>query len=191
MEYITTANVLAWVFLTLGIFLMFVGYWLAATALFPRHVGRCEVLFSRPVIVSLIGLLLAVIPIVAGFAILKAFPVALKWIGLVLIIVLVVGFMAFSKAGAAKKAQVEKESAQKIDSPYAAIANGKADVEGGVIKVAARRGGVVREVFVNEGDRVVTGQILAVDGGFTAHLPSVADMRPIIEGMKGAPGKWT
>jgi HlyD family secretion protein len=69
--------------------------------------------------------------------------------------------MAFSKAGAAKKAQVEKESAQKIDSPYAAIANGKADVEGGVIKVAARRGGVVREVFVNEGDRVVTGQILA------------------------------
>jgi hypothetical protein len=37
----------------------------------------------------------------------------------------------------------------------------------------------------------VTGQILAVDGGFTAHLPSVADMRPIIDGMKGAPGKWT
>jgi NAD(P)-dependent dehydrogenase (short-subunit alcohol dehydrogenase family) len=37
----------------------------------------------------------------------------------------------------------------------------------------------------------VTGQVLAVDGGFTAHLPSVADMRPIIDGMKGAPGKWT
>lgn len=85
MEYITTANVLAWVFLTLGIFLMFVGYWLAATALFPRHVARCELLFARPVMVSLIGLLLAVIPIVAGFAILKAFPVALKWIGLILI----------------------------------------------------------------------------------------------------------
>lgn len=83
------------------------------------------------------------------------------WIGLILIVVLVVGFMAFSKAGAAKKAEVEKAAAQKIDSPYAAIANGKADVEGGVIKVAARRGGVVREVFVNEGDKVVAGQILA------------------------------
>lgn len=83
------------------------------------------------------------------------------WIGLVLIVLLGVGFVAFTKAGAAKKAQVEKESAQKIDSPYAAIANGKADVEGGVIKVAARRGGVVREVLVNEGDRVVAGQILA------------------------------
>lgn len=37
----------------------------------------------------------------------------------------------------------------------------------------------------------VTGQILSVDGGFTAHLPSVADMRPIIESMKKAPGQWT
>lgn len=37
----------------------------------------------------------------------------------------------------------------------------------------------------------VTGQILSVDGGFTAHLPNVADMRPIIDGMKKAPGQWT
>lgn len=37
----------------------------------------------------------------------------------------------------------------------------------------------------------VTGQILSVDGGFTAHLPSVADMRPIIDGMKKAPGQWS
>ncbi len=36
----------------------------------------------------------------------------------------------------------------------------------------------------------VTGQILSVDGGFTAHLPSVADMRPIIDGMRKAPGQW-
>lgn len=85
MEYITTANVLAWVFLTLGFFLMFIGYWLAATALFPRHVERCEANFARPVVVALVGLLLAVIPVIAGFAILNAFPVALKWIGLILI----------------------------------------------------------------------------------------------------------
>ncbi|WGM47298.1 NADP-dependent 7-alpha-hydroxysteroid dehydrogenase [Brevundimonas sp. NIBR10] len=37
----------------------------------------------------------------------------------------------------------------------------------------------------------VTGQILSVDGGFTAHLPNVADMRPIIDGMKKAPGQWS
>ncbi len=83
------------------------------------------------------------------------------WIGLALIVVLVVGFIFFSHASAAKKAQFEKAAAEKIESPYAAIANGKADVEGGVIAVAARRGGVVRDVYVNEGDRVVAGQILA------------------------------
>lgn len=48
-----------------------------------------------------------------------------------------------------------------VDSPFAAIANGKADVEGGVIQVAARAPGVVREVDVSEGDRVKKGQILA------------------------------
>jgi HlyD family secretion protein len=46
-------------------------------------------------------------------------------------------------------------------SPYAAIANGKADVEGGVIPVAARRGGIVKEVYVNEGDMVRKDQVLA------------------------------
>jgi multidrug resistance efflux pump len=50
---------------------------------------------------------------------------------------------------------------QTAPSPYAAIANGKADVEGGIIQVAARRGGVVKAVYVQEGDRVVAGQILA------------------------------
>jgi HlyD family secretion protein len=83
------------------------------------------------------------------------------WIGLALIVVLIVGFMLFSQASAAKKVELEKAAAEKVESPYAAIANGKADVEGGVIAVAARRGGVVRDVYVNEGDRVVAGQILA------------------------------
>ena len=83
------------------------------------------------------------------------------WIGLVLIILLVVGFNVMQQGAAAKKADQEKAAAEKIDSPYAAIANGKADVEGGIIQVAARRGGVVRDVYVQEGDRVTAGQILA------------------------------
>ncbi|HEX8661375.1 MAG TPA: HlyD family efflux transporter periplasmic adaptor subunit [Brevundimonas sp.] len=84
------------------------------------------------------------------------------WIGLVLIIVLVVGFTFMQSAGKAKKAEEEKANAQaKVESPYAAIANGKVDIEGGIIQIAARRGGVVRQVLVQEGDRVVAGQILA------------------------------
>ncbi|HUO11347.1 MAG TPA: biotin/lipoyl-binding protein, partial [Caulobacteraceae bacterium] len=47
------------------------------------------------------------------------------------------------------------------NTPYAAIAEGKADVEGGIIQVAARTQGVVREVDVQEGDEVRKGQILA------------------------------
>lgn len=46
-------------------------------------------------------------------------------------------------------------------SNYAAIANGKVDVEGGVIQVAARTAGIVREVYAQEGDTVAAGQILA------------------------------
>ncbi len=46
-------------------------------------------------------------------------------------------------------------------SPYAAIAAGKVDVDGGVVEVAARRAGIVEQVFVQEGDMVTKGQILA------------------------------
>lgn len=46
-------------------------------------------------------------------------------------------------------------------SPYAAAANGKVDIEGGMIQVAARRAGIIRDVLVNEGDNVVRGQVLA------------------------------
>ncbi len=83
------------------------------------------------------------------------------WIGVLLIIVGFVGFTVLQKAGAAKKAELAKAESTKVESPYAAIANGKVDVEGGIIQIAARRGGVVREVLVQEGDRVVAGQVLA------------------------------
>jgi len=46
-------------------------------------------------------------------------------------------------------------------SPFATIANGKVDIEGGVIEIAARRFGVIKEVLVHEGDVVRKGQILA------------------------------
>lgn len=48
-----------------------------------------------------------------------------------------------------------------INTPYAAIAAGKVDIEGGLVDVAARAPGIVREVLVQEGDKVVSGQILA------------------------------
>jgi len=48
-----------------------------------------------------------------------------------------------------------------INQPYAAISAGKVDIEGGLVDVAARAPGIVREVLVQEGDKVKKDQILA------------------------------
>lgn len=48
-----------------------------------------------------------------------------------------------------------------IDTPYAAISAGKVDIEGGLVDIAARAPGVVREVYVQEGDKVKKDQVLA------------------------------
>ena len=71
------------------------------------------------------------------------------------------GFFFINQAQAKKTAAAAEAKAAAPDSPFAAIANGKADVEGGIIQVAARRGGVVDAVYVQEGDTVRRGQILA------------------------------
>ncbi|HEY2357449.1 MAG TPA: HlyD family efflux transporter periplasmic adaptor subunit [Phenylobacterium sp.] len=84
------------------------------------------------------------------------------WIVIVLVVALAGGGMFLSTQAKTKKAQEAKAAAASAPkSPYVAIANGKADVEGGVIQVAARTSGVVREVLVQEGDDVTKGQVLA------------------------------
>lgn len=71
------------------------------------------------------------------------------------------GFMFMSSQVKATKAAEAKAAAEVKPSPFSAVANGKADVEGGIIQVAARRAGVVRDVLVQEGEDVTKGQILA------------------------------
>jgi len=85
--------------------------------------------------------------------------------------VLVVGFIGLSMMNGAKARQAQKNAhIAAPDSPYAAIADGKADIEGGVIQVAARAPGVVSQVNVNEGDRVKKGQVLALQENDNARL---------------------
>ncbi|HEY1751260.1 MAG TPA: efflux RND transporter periplasmic adaptor subunit [Caulobacteraceae bacterium] len=64
-------------------------------------------------------------------------------------------------AGCQRGAAAKTNAAQPVATPYAAVADGKADVEGGIIQVAARTQGIVREVDVREGDAVTKGEILA------------------------------
>jgi HlyD family secretion protein len=58
-----------------------------------------------------------------------------------------------AKTGAAAAAAVE--------TPYAAIAAGKVDIEGGLVDIAARQPGIVQAVLVQEGDEVKKDQVLA------------------------------
>ena len=84
------------------------------------------------------------------------------WFAAFLILVGGAGAFMLNTQAQAKKAEAAKVSAANAPkSPYVAIANGKADVEGGVIQVAARTAGVIQEVFVQEGDDVKKGQVLA------------------------------
>jgi len=84
------------------------------------------------------------------------------WIVAALVVLLAGGGLFLSNQAKAKKAEQAKVAAAAApQSPFVAIANGKADVEGGIIQVAARRTGIVREVLVQEGDAVTRGQILA------------------------------
>ncbi len=72
-----------------------------------------------------------------------------------------VGGMMFTQAQAKKARAAAEAKAKPVESPYAAIANGKADVEGGLISVAARTPGVIEDVYVQEGQQVRRGQVLA------------------------------
>ena len=83
------------------------------------------------------------------------------WIVLALVVLAGGGGLFMQNQAKAEKAEAAKAAANVKPSPYAAIANGKADVEGGIIQVAARRAGVVRDVLVQEGEDVVRGQVLA------------------------------
>jgi HlyD family secretion protein len=53
-------------------------------------------------------------------------------------------------------------AAPKATTAYLASANGRVDIEGGLVRLAAQREGVIERVLVEEGDRVVRGQLLAV-----------------------------
>lgn len=79
------------------------------------------------------------------------------------VLALIVGGVGFAYVQTVARASKTLAVAAKVapPTPYAAIAAGKADVEGGVIQVAARTAGVVKAVSVNEGDRVRQGQVLA------------------------------
>jgi len=58
--------------------------------------------------------------------------------------------------------QAGTNAAQTVAAPaWLAVARGQVDVEGGLVRVAAQRDGVIRSVAVRQGDQVKAGQVLA------------------------------
>jgi len=55
------------------------------------------------------------------------------------------------------KPKVEKK---KEESPHIAFARGKIDVDGGLVNIAAKKDGIIKELLVDEGDRVKKDQVL-------------------------------
>jgi HlyD family secretion protein len=84
----------------------------------------------------------------------------LLWAAGVVLVLAAGGAFLSSQAQARKAAETRAAAVQPL-SPYVAVANGKADVEGGIIQVAARTAGVIKAVLVQEGQDVKKGQILA------------------------------
>jgi HlyD family secretion protein len=76
---------------------------------------------------------------------------------ILLLMALAAGAGGCQRAGEAKA----NTTAAAAVTPYVAVASGKADVDGGIIQVAARTQGIVRNVYVQEGDAVTRGQVLA------------------------------
>jgi HlyD family secretion protein len=82
------------------------------------------------------------------------------WFWAIVVVLLVGGAFALSALRGARTAK-GKTAVAEAPSPFAAVAEGKADVEGGIIQVASRTAGIIREVDVIEGDHVRRGQVLA------------------------------
>ena len=81
----------------------------------------------------------------------------------VLPILMLIGLAGVGGAlgGCQKTGQASANAIAPATTPYTAVADGKADVDGGIIQVAARTAGVVRFVYVQEGDTVTKGEVLA------------------------------
>lgn len=80
--YITTANVWVFTLILVGLFLVFLSFWLASTALFPVFVDDCRRAYARPIRTTLLGLLVGGPVFAIGLTLVNALPhPALKLVG--------------------------------------------------------------------------------------------------------------
>jgi hypothetical protein len=81
------ADILKIVFIILGILIIYVSYWLLAEALFPRLVENASRQYGRPIRLTLIGLAVAILPVILGIVLAKTANPIFKFVGVTLIVV--------------------------------------------------------------------------------------------------------
>src|SRR5881227_204909 len=81
------ADILKILLIIVGILTIYVSYWLLAEALFPAMVERASEQYRKPVKITLIGLLAAVVPLVAGLALSKVPNPLVKIFGITLAVI--------------------------------------------------------------------------------------------------------
>lgn len=78
----------------------------------------------------------------------------------VFIILAILGAGGFFSYGLYRKSTDENTKIMPFESPYLAFGRGRIDVDGGIVKLSASKDGVVKDVLVEEGQKVKKGQIL-------------------------------
>ena len=78
------ADILKIFLVIVGILTMYVSYWLVAHALFPNVVDNARLQYGKPVRITFLGLVVGVVPFIAGAAISKLPQPPLKLIGVIL-----------------------------------------------------------------------------------------------------------
>jgi hypothetical protein len=81
------ADILKIFLLIVGLLTVYVSYWLVAQALFPGLVDRARQHYGKPVKITLIGLAVAILPVVIGGAISKLPNPVFKITGLTLLLI--------------------------------------------------------------------------------------------------------
>lgn len=79
----------------------------------------------------------------------------------VILLVMLLAVMLSVAGRDAGTSGVPRDPAPAAASRYLAILKGQVDIESGIVRLAASRDGIIREVLVNEGDYVRKGQVLA------------------------------
>lgn len=81
------ADIFKILLIVLGILVVYVSYWLLAEALFPTLVEQASRHYRRPVRITLVGLVAALLPVILGILLAKMPNPLFKLVGITLIIV--------------------------------------------------------------------------------------------------------